>query len=92
MASALAGANDALSKAGITSNTLARPRFARVEREVAVLGMSFGGASATAFSKRDPLGRVAHLFLLDPWIDGKDEESMLPMVMPGGVRRWALRI
>eukprot|EP00620_Florenciella_sp_RCC1587_P019634 CAMPEP_0182565556 /NCGR_PEP_ID=MMETSP1324-20130603/7241_1 /TAXON_ID=236786 /ORGANISM="Florenciella sp., Strain RCC1587" /LENGTH=440 /DNA_ID=CAMNT_0024779229 /DNA_START=340 /DNA_END=1662 /DNA_ORIENTATION=+ len=87
MASVLAGANDALDRAGVTTssdsdtNTPSRPAstFARVEREVAVLGMSFGGASATAFSKRDPLGRVAHLFLLDPWIDGKDEESMLPM-------------
>ena len=90
MASVLAGANDALDRAGVTTScnsdsdtsTPSRPArtFARVEREVAVLGMSFGGASATAFSKRDPLGRVAHLFLLDPWIDGKDEGSMLPMV------------
>lgn len=49
--------------------------FARVRDNVAVVGMSFGGATAAAFALRDgsrAVPRVTHCFLLDPWIEQED--------------------
>ena len=56
--------------------------FARVARDVAVLGMSFGGACAAAVALRDadavaPV--VAHCLLYDPWIEGSDAATCVPL-------------